>query len=153
MIGLLRLVYRLYSLHWWITRPLVVGVRIILVQDGQILLVSHTYQRHWYFPGGAVKKGESLPDAARREAKEEAGVQLNETPRLQGMYSSFYEGKSDHIALFVCENFAIGRATDRWEIADCQHFPLDALPADLSPGYRRRLEEYRAGMGPYVEKW
>ncbi len=150
---LIRLVYRLYSLHWWITRPLVMGVRIILVQDGKLLLVRHTYQRHWYFPGGAVKKGETLPEAARREATEEAGVILNEVPRLHGMYSSFYEGKSDHIAVFVCENFQLGQATDRWEIDACQFFMLDALPDDLSPACRRRLQEYRAGGGPYIDKW
>ena len=149
----LHLVYRLYSLQWWLTRPLTLGVRIMLVQDSKVLLVRHSYQRHWYFPGGAVKKGETLPNAARREATEEAGVVLGEAPRLHGMYSSFSEGKSDHIAVFACENFQIGQATDRWEIETCQLFPLDALPADLSPACQRRLAEYGAGMGPYVEKW
>jgi len=150
---LLRLIYRIYSLHWWIMRPLVVGVRIILAQDGKVLLVRHTYQRHWYFPGGAVKKGETLPAAASREATEEAGVILGEAPQLHGMYSSFYEGKSDHIAVFVCENFQMSQATDRWEIDACQFFAMDALPDDLSPACRRRLQEYGAGIGPYVEKW
>lgn len=150
---LLPFIYRLYSLTWRITRPLFVGVRIILVQDGQVLLVRHSYEHHWYFPGGAVKRGEILVDAAMREAQEESGVTCLATPRLLGMYMNLYEGKNDHIAVFVCEQFQVGQASDRWEIAACQFFPLTALPAELSPGCARRLQDYQNGPGPYVGKW
>lgn len=150
---LLPLIYRLYRLSWRITRPLFVGVRIILVQDGQVLLVRHSYEHHWYFPGGAVKRGEILVDAAMREAHEESGVTCLATPRLLGMYMNLYEGKNDHIAVFVCDQFQVGQASDRWEIAACQLFPLTALPAELSPGCARRLQDYQNGPGPYVGKW
>lgn len=149
----LRLAYWLYRLPWRITRPFIVGVRIILIQDENVLLVRHTYQQHWYFPGGGVKRGETLLDAAQREAAEEAGVVLLETPRLLGMYTSFFESKNDHIAVFVSTNFQIGKATDRWEIDACQLFPVVDLPADLSPACARRLQEYATGAGPYVGKW
>lgn len=149
----LPLIYRLYRLSWRMTRPLFVGVRIILVQDGQVLLVRHSYEHHWYFPGGAVKRGEILVDAAMREAQEESGVICLGTPRLLGMYMNLYEGKNDHIAVFVCDQFQVGQASDRWEIAACQLFPLTALPAELSPGCARRLQDYQNGPGPYVGKW
>jgi len=32
---------------------------IVLNSQNQILLVKHTYQPHWYIPGGGVKKRES----------------------------------------------------------------------------------------------
>ena len=150
---LLPWIYRLYRLSWRITRPLFVGVRIILVQDGQVLLVRHSYEHHWYFPGGAVKRGEILVDAAMREAQEESGVICLATPLLLGMYMNMYEGKNDHIAVFVCDQFQVGKATDRWEIAACQFFPLTALPADLALGCARRLQDYQNGPGPYVGKW
>lgn len=150
---LLPLIYRLYRLSWRMTRPLFVGVRIILVQDGQVLLVRHSYEHHWYFPGGAVKRGEILVDAAMREAQEESGVICLGTPRLLGMYMNMYEGKNDHIAVFICEDFQVGQATDRWEIAACQFFPLTSLPADLALGCARRLQDYHNGPGPYVGKW
>lgn len=150
---LLRNAYRLYRLHWWVTRPLMIGVRLILVQDGEVLLVKHTYQRHWYFPGGLVQRGETLAAAVQREAKEEAGVTLLAEPKLLGMYTNFLEGKSDHIAVFVATAYTQGPRTDRWEIADCRTFPLTALPADLSPACRRRLADYQRGAGPYVAKW
>jgi 8-oxo-dGTP pyrophosphatase MutT (NUDIX family) len=105
---LLRLAYRLYRLQWWITRPTVVGVRTLLIQNDQLLLVRHTYQHHWYFPGGAVHRGEPVADAARREAHEEAGVLLTGELTLLGLYWSFQEGKSDYIALFVATDFTVG---------------------------------------------
>ncbi|MEZ4868723.1 MAG: NUDIX domain-containing protein [Caldilineaceae bacterium] len=150
---LLRLAYWLYRLRWLILRPITVGVRLMLVRDGQVLLVRHSYQDHWYFPGGAVKRGETLVDAAQREAAEEAGVTVQSPPRLLGMYSNFYERKSDHIAVFVSQDFQVGEATDRWEIEACQFFALDALPEDLAPGCARRIADYLAGPGPYAGAW
>lgn len=150
---LLPLIYRLYGLTWRITRPLFVGVRIILIQDEQVLLVQHTYEHHWYFPGGAVKRGELLVDAAMREAQEESGVVCRATPRLLGMYMNLFEGKNDHIAVFVCHDFQVGKASDRWEIAACRFFPVTALPAEIAPGCARRLQDYQTGPGPYVGKW
>ncbi len=71
---LMRLVYRLATIYWWFTRPMIVGVRVMLIQDGQVILVKHTYQDHWYLPGGAVKKGEMPSEAGRREVMEEVGL-------------------------------------------------------------------------------
>lgn len=150
---LFRLAYRLYALQWRITRPLIIGVRLILVQDGHVLLVKHTYQRHWYFPGGAVKRGETLVAAAQREAYEEAGVVLAAEPQLLGLYTSFLEGKSDHIAVFYATAYTQQPAPDRWEIAACRTFPLTALPPDLSPACARRLADYERQAGPYVGEW
>ncbi|MEZ4676185.1 MAG: NUDIX domain-containing protein [Caldilineaceae bacterium] len=150
---LFRLLYRIYRLQWHITRPTVVGVRLILIENAQVLLVRHTYQHHWYFPGGAVKRGELTIDAARREANEEAGVTLTAAPTILGLYASFYEGKNDHIAVFFSHEFTVGKRLDRWEIADCCFFPLNALPTDLSPACARRLTEYQRGPGPYIDWW
>ncbi|MGL5742425.1 MAG: NUDIX domain-containing protein [Legionella sp.] len=43
---------------------------IILNNNQQILLVKHTYQPHWYLPGGGVKKRESAQEDIIRELKE-----------------------------------------------------------------------------------
>ena len=149
----LRLAYRLYRLQWRITQPLFVGVRLILIQDGQVLLVRHTYQHHWYFPGGAVKRGETPVNAAKREAYEEAGVTLHDESVFLGAYTSFYEGKSDHIFVFSNTKFAVGKRLDRWEIAACEFFPLDALPPNISSACARRLAEHQQGNPPYIGAW
>ncbi len=39
---LLRFLYRLVLLGWRIVRPIIVGVRLIIEQDGAVMLVRHT---------------------------------------------------------------------------------------------------------------
>jgi ADP-ribose pyrophosphatase YjhB (NUDIX family) len=58
----------------------------VLVRDGEgrILLVRHVEGR-WLLPGGAVEPGEGPGDAARRECREEIGVDV-ELERIVGVY-------------------------------------------------------------------
>jgi 8-oxo-dGTP diphosphatase len=55
----------------------------VLVQEGdRVLMVRHArpgIYDFWVAPGGGVKGSESLADAARREAKEETGVDVEPT--------------------------------------------------------------------------
>jgi len=138
-------------LLWQVTKPITVGVRAILARNGALLLVRHTYQRSWYLPGEGVKRGETLEQAMRREAAEEVGASLGELGLL-GVYSNFFENKSDHVAVFVCTDFTLTGETDR-EIERFGHFPLDNPPQDVSPGTGRRIREYLEGQSPYVGRW
>jgi 8-oxo-dGTP pyrophosphatase MutT (NUDIX family) len=63
-----RLIYLFNRLIWRITSPTTVGVRLILERDQTVLLVQHTYQPHWYLPGGGVKKGETI-EAGHRSGR------------------------------------------------------------------------------------
>ena len=143
---MLRLVYLAYQVYCFFFRPLTLGVRVMLIKDGNVLLVRHTYLDGWFMPGGGVKRGETLDQAARREALEEVGAQLNEIS-LIGAYSHFLEWKSDHNILFFSNDFTSNGRYDR-EIAEVRFFPLEKLPDNLYPSHRRRLEEYRAGSKP-----
>ena len=135
-----RLLHALNRIRLWIVRPLTLGVRLILVRDGSVVLVRHTYQDFWFLPGGGVEKGETLEAAARREAREETGAQLGALT-LHGVYTNFAEFKNDHVAVFQCTDFTIAPRANS-EIAACQFFRLDALPPDLAPGHLRRLNEF-----------
>lgn len=149
----MRWIYRAARLQWRFTRPTVVGVRVLMVQDGRILLVRHTYQDFWYVPGGAVKRFELPVDAARREVAEEVGGDMVGELRLFGVYASFTEHKNDHIVTFLCESFELGPRSDRWEIEATAVFDINILPPDVSPATRRRVEEFQSGAGPFFGKW
>lgn len=158
MMGLvLRLAYWGYKLHWRIFRPVTLGVRLILISNEagieQVVLVKHTYQSGWHLPGGAIQRGERPDQAAMREGFEEAGARLIEPPQLLGVHSSFEYGQSNHVLTFVSRSFRLERPSDRWEIADCAAFPLNDLPADVTAGTRRRIEEYRAREWPVLGMW
>ncbi len=136
---MLRLIYRIYRIYLYLVRPLTVGVRVILLRDATVLLVRQTYMDGWFLPGGGLKKGETFEQAARREALEEAGAEIKQL-ELVGAYSNFTEWKSDHNIVFLSRQFELSGDHDH-EVAELRFFPLQALPADLWPGHRRRLSE------------
>ncbi|MFH1184153.1 MAG: NUDIX domain-containing protein [Chloroflexota bacterium] len=138
---MLRLIYRLYQVYLFIARPLTFGVRVMMIRGGEVLLVRQTYLDGWFIPGGRIERGETLEQAARREAREEAGAELK-TMSLLGVYSNFKEWKSDHNVLFFSDDFTLSGGHDH-EIAELRFFPLDSLPEGLWPGHRQRLLEYR----------
>jgi 8-oxo-dGTP diphosphatase len=54
-----------------------IGVSVCVVQAGRVLLTQRArppFENLWSLPGGHVKRGESLRDAALRELKEETGI-------------------------------------------------------------------------------
>jgi 8-oxo-dGTP pyrophosphatase MutT (NUDIX family) len=53
----------------------VVAALVFIRQGDGILLVRQSYGAgYWSLPGGVVKAGESIEEAARREVREEAGL-------------------------------------------------------------------------------
>lgn len=77
------------------------GVNISIIQNGKILLTKREDFEVWCLPGGAVDEGESLAQAAIREAREETGLEV-ELTRLVGVYSRpSWNGPGMHIVSFV----------------------------------------------------
>ena len=65
-----------------------VGVGAIIIDAGRALLVKRGHpplQGEWSIPGGVLEVGETLRDAAIREAREETGVTVK-TAELLGVY-------------------------------------------------------------------
>jgi len=149
---MMRLLYFGFRIYCFIFRPKTLGVRVMLIQNGQVLLVRQTYLPGWFMPGGGVKRGETMEDAARREAREEVGAEMGAL-ELVGAYTSFGGFKSDHNILFLCTDFSLHGQPDR-EIAEVCFFPLEALPENVWPGHRLRLDEYCAGLEhPQFGEW
>ena len=137
-------------IHLFLTavrKRLTVGVRAVLLDGRKVLLVKHTYTPGWQFPGGGVEPGETAEFAAAREALEETGYVCAGRPELLGFYlNRIAGGRRDHVAVYVWRDFRVERAfVPNFEIADCQWFDVDALPADVGKGTARRLREIFAG--------
>ena len=142
----LKLLHFIYFRVLGIIKPISIGVRVLLIQDDKVLMVKHSYQDEWFLIGGGVKRRETLAHAARREAMEEAGATLGKM-ELFGIYTKFTYRHTDHIAVFLCNDFTFTGKGD-WEIDAIELFPLNALPEITAPGIKRRVEDYVAGVKP-----
>jgi ADP-ribose pyrophosphatase YjhB (NUDIX family) len=138
-----KVLYQAARAYWMVFKPLMLGVRVMMLRGDTVLLVRHTYQPNWYFPGGMVERGESLEEAARREAREEVGAALGPLT-LVGIFSNFAQGKSDHVTVFACSEFDLTLTTNP-EIEQWGLFRLTELPDGVSPATRRRTEAYLRG--------
>ncbi|NWH07740.1 MAG: NUDIX domain-containing protein [Alphaproteobacteria bacterium] len=147
-----RAAYFLRSLYWRAFSPITLGVRAAIFDTrGHVLLVRHSYRPGWYMPGGGVDRRETIRDALFREIWEEVGVVPQDEPQLVGVYTNLIEHKSDHVALYAVRQFTI-QPQPNIEIAESGFFDPEALPGDVSPGTKRRLDEI-AGRAPVAPIW
>lgn len=150
---LYRLAMALRTIVWRIRRPMLIGVRALVVRDKAVLLIRHRAgPTPWALPGGGVERYERMAAAAAREAAEEAGVQVH-VLHLQGLYDRIGQGVSNYIGVFVCAPLGEPNPPRSLEIAEAHFFPLTALPARLDPGSRRRIAEYLAGARGLAQEW
>ena len=140
---LIKLAHWLRRVYYFIVRPITLGVRILLIADGQVIMVKHSYEDGWFLPGGGIKRGETLEQAIHREAAEECGAVLHQVQFI-GTYDNLGAYKSDHVSLFLSEHFTLHEKHDH-EIEKLSAFPLDQLPGNTTPGSRRKIEAYTNG--------
>lgn len=137
----MRALYRAASVYWWLVRPITLGVQAMLIRDGHILLVRHSYRPGWSLPGGGVQRKETLETAVRRELHEELRVQAHALT-LFGIYNNLGGHVSDHITLFLCETFDWQPDYRTAEIAEARLFALRDLPPLRNKGIVRRVDTY-----------
>src|SRR4026207_34778 len=130
--------------------PLVTVDIIVESAAGIVLVRRRAPRRGWARRGGFVDPGESVPQAARREAKEETGLDV-ELTELLGGYS---DPSRDPRGLYTASTGTLGRANGRPvggdDAADARVVPLDALPQEIAFDHATIIADYpryRAGPG------
>jgi 8-oxo-dGTP diphosphatase len=96
----------------------------------------------WALPGGFVDYGESLENAARREALEETSLVIGDL-HLLGCYSDPARDKRLHTitTVFVAKGAGTPQAMD--DAAALAVFPLDKIPGNLCFDHGRIIADYK----------
>ncbi len=139
---------------------MIASVYLFLVRDGKIFLGRRTntgYEDGKYgLVAGHVERDESITNAAIREAKEEAGIEIN--PEHLTLKTTMHRVRRDGDLLDerVDFFFEVSHFDGEPHIAKpdkCDHvewFPFDQLPANILPFMRQGIECYVKGI-PYSE--
>src|SRR5688572_14068729 len=100
--------------------------------DGALLLVRLSYRNKWGVPGGLLKRGEAPSDAARREVREETGIDVE----LLGEPAVVVEPGARRVDVVFRgrprDGVAIELSTGSPEILEARWFASDELP-ELQP--------------------
>jgi ADP-ribose pyrophosphatase YjhB (NUDIX family) len=125
------------------------GVTVAIIESDRILLTLREDFEVWCMPGGEVEDGEALADAARRETREETGLEV-ELTRLVGLYSRV-GWRNHHVCLFAARAVGGALTPDPREVVEARFFPFDALPEHLPIGQRERIADVRSGVSGLVK--
>jgi 8-oxo-dGTP diphosphatase len=99
------------------------------MRDGHILLAKRARAPkigEWDLIGGFVEPGETVPEAARREAREEIGLEIAGLKRLHQAPGEYVPGKPTLNFMYVAS--VEGEPTPSDDVAEVRWFALDALP-------------------------
>lgn len=113
-----------------------VGVGVIVVRGDRVLLgrrlASHGAGA-WQFPGGHLETFETVDACARREVREETGLEVHDLRRGPYTEDLFPDAGKHYVTLFVTARSHTGtpRACEPDRAAEWGWFAWDALPEPL----------------------
>ncbi len=113
-----------------------VGVAVIITKNDQVLLMRRKNSHGagtWSTPGGHLEYGESPEECARRETKEETGLNIGEV-RFRAITNDVFEAENKHyITIWMEGQYLTGEPVINAEneMSAIGWFSWDALPGPL----------------------
>ncbi len=106
-----------------------VGVAVIIVQDKRILLVKRkgSYEGKWCIPCGHVEWDEDIRDTAKRELKEETGLDV-EVGEVFEVHSNFHDPDHQTVGVWFLGQIKGGKLNPGSDSSDAKFFKLDQIP-------------------------
>jgi 8-oxo-dGTP diphosphatase len=129
------------------------GTSVAIIKENKILLTKREDFEVWCLPGGAVEMGESIPQAAIREAKEETGLTI-ELTSLVGIYGRSRGQQAIHNILFAAKPISGALTPQASEVVDIGYFTREeALNQKLLADHAQRITDALNGIGGSVVWW
>lgn len=126
--------------------PKVAAGTIVRLADERVLLLRRAIEPghgKWVFPGGYVDRGEVVEEAAVREAREEAGLQV----KLDGLVGIYSYDRRTPIVIVFSAHVVSGEVAIDDESLEARAFGPREIPwGDLAfPSTRDALRDYLDG--------
>lgn len=132
-----------HSWRRWRKVP-IAGVSVIMTNlGGDVLLLRHSYGPDvWGLPGGGINRGEEPEAAARREVREELGIELTRLEPI-GTLEEVLSGSphTAHLFAAICNQHP---HPDGREVVEARFFPSHSLPEPLGRTTRARIAAWKA---------
>jgi len=128
--------------------PIAGVVLVPILPDGRLVFIRKHNRQTWALPGGFIDWGEDVPAAARRELREETGLELLGIRRLIGTYSAPERDPRTHSVTIALAVEAQGNleALDKDEVAEVRAFAREEIPFDrMQSHYSGSLADFLAG--------
>ena len=121
------------------------GVGVIVIKDGQVLVGNRSDNGEICGPGGHVESWEDAAEAARRETREEFGIEPNNLVPVGLLDMGGDYGRS---YIFLSTEFSGEPFTDTQEMTNCRFTGLYGLNSDeLYPPFKLSLELIAKELG------
>jgi len=123
-----------------------IAADIIIEYEDKIILIKRKFPPYgWALPGGFLEYGETVEQTARREAKEETCLDLDDLKQ----FHTYSDPKRDlrwHTisVIFTAKGVGIPQAAD--DASELKLYTLDNLPEPICFDHKKVLEDYKKSI-------
>jgi 8-oxo-dGTP pyrophosphatase MutT (NUDIX family) len=129
---------------------ILVGACVLITDEQGRLLLQHRTDNHfWGILGGGMEPGETLEETARREIREETGLEMGDLiffDIFSGPEFCYQYPNGDQVCdvnvVYLADHVSGQMKADSEETLALRYFSLDQLPQDLNPPDRLILHKF-----------